>query len=99
MREGVVAGREEDWTGTRGQEQTFNPQALRIDSDEAYRAAAKASADFAKKNPDIPVLFVLEQTPRFPNLAWRVLWGETIGASHFSAFVDASTGLFLQAFH
>lgn len=96
IREGVLAGREETWNGPRGQQQPFNPQALHVDSDEAYGAAVKESADFIKKNPDLPVLFLLEQTPRFPNLAWRVIWGETLGSSRYSVFVDASTGRYLQ---
>ena len=96
IHEGVLAGREETWSGPHGQEQPFNPQALHIDSDAAYTAAAKESADFLKKNPSLPILFLLEQTPRFPNLAWRVIWGETFGSSHYSVFVDASTGRFLQ---
>jgi hypothetical protein len=96
IREGVLAGREEAWSGPRGQQQPFNPQALHVDSDEAYSAAVKESTDFIKKNPDLPVLFLLEQTPRFPNLAWRVIWGETLGSSRYSVFVDASTGRYLQ---
>jgi len=71
-------------------------QALRIDSDEAYDAAVEISADFLKKNPKVPVLFVLESTSRFPDPTWRVLWGETIGTSNYSVFVDASTGKPLQ---
>ncbi len=99
IREGVLAGREEAWSGPRGQEQPFNPQALHVDSDEAYTSAAKESADFIKKNPSFPVLFLLEQTPRFPNLTWRVFWGESIGSSHYSVFIDASTGRYLQTLH
>ena len=99
IREGVLAGREETWNGPHGQEQPFNPQALHVDSNEAYAAASKESADFIKKNPNLPVLFLLEQTPRFPNLTWRVFWGETIGSSHYSVFVDASSGLYLQTLH
>jgi len=94
--EGALAGREEPWSGPRGQERPFLQQALRIDSDEAFAAAAKVSVDYLKKNPKMPVLFLLESTPRFPNPTWRVLWGETIGTSDYSVFVDASTGNPLQ---
>jgi hypothetical protein len=99
IREGVLAGREETWSGPRGQEQPFNPQALHIDTTDAYTTASKKSTDFIKKNPNLPVLFQLEQTPRFPNLTWRVFWGETIGSSRYSVFVDASTGVYLQTLH
>jgi hypothetical protein len=97
VHEGAFAGREESWSGPRGQEHPFLQQALRIDSDEAFEAAAKVSIDYLKKNPKMSVLFLLELTPRFPNPTWRVLWGETIGASDYSVFVDASTGRVLQS--
>jgi hypothetical protein len=96
VHEGALAGREEPWSGPRGRERPFLQQALRIDSDEAFAAAAKVSGDYLKKNPKMPVLFLLELTPRFPNPTWRVLWGETIGTSDYSVFVDASTGKPLQ---
>ncbi len=97
VHEGALAGREEPWSGSRGQERPFLQQALRIDSDEAFTTAVKTSADYLKKKPKGTVLFVLESTPRFPNPTWRVLWGETIGTSDYSVFVDASTGRYLQS--
>jgi hypothetical protein len=96
VHEGALAGREEPWSGAHGQERPFLQQALRIDSDEAFTAATKVSTDYLKKNPKTTVLFVLESTPRFPNPTWRVLWGETIGTSDYSVFIDASTGKYLQ---
>lgn len=96
VHEGALAGREEPWSGPRGQERPFLQQALRIDSDEAFTAAARVSVDYLKKSPKMAVLFLLESTPRFPNPTWRVLWGETIGTSDYSVFVDASTGKALQ---
>jgi hypothetical protein len=49
-----------------------------------------------KKNPDKPILFILEKTRRFPDLTWRIVWGESVGLSDFSVFVDASTGKYLE---
>jgi len=96
VHEGVLAGREESWSGPRGQERPFFPQALKVDSDEAFATAAQKSSDYIKKNPDMAVLFLLEFTPRFPNPTWRVIWGESMGTSDYSVFVDASTGQYLQ---
>jgi len=96
VHEGALAGREEPWSGPHGQERPFLQQALRIDSDEAFTTAVKASPDYLKKKSKGKVLFVLESTPRFPNPTWRVLWGETIGTGDYSVFVDASTGRYLQ---
>jgi len=92
LHKGVFALQEESFSGTRGQAKPWNTQALRIDSDEAYQTAVKKSADYIKKNPTMPVSFLLETTPRFPNTVWRVIWGESVNTSNYSIFVDASTG-------
>lgn len=80
----------------RGQARPWPIQALKIDSDKAYEVALGKSAEYVKKNPDKPVTFLLEQTTRHPNLAWRVIWGTSVGTSNYSVYVDASTGLYLE---
>ena len=96
VREGVLRGPEETWSGPTGQAQPFPQEMLKIDSDEAYATAAKESREFLKKNPDIPVHFLLEFTPRFPLPAWRVFWGQTLGSSQYTVFVDCTSGKYLQ---
>jgi hypothetical protein len=97
--EGVLPGREESWSGSSGQARPFLHQMLKVDSDAAYATAANESKPYLKKNPNAPVHFLLEYTPRFPNPAWRVFWGETLGSSDHSVFVDCSTGRYLQTLH
>ena len=43
--------------------------------------------------------FLGKFTPRFPDTTWRVVWGESVGTSDYSVFVDASTGQFLERMH
>ncbi len=74
---------------------TFEIAALRTDSDAAYKTAVEKSAEYVKKHPDTPVIFHLEMSNRFPNLAWRIIWGTSIASSDYSVFVDATTGEFL----
>lgn len=93
---GPFGGPEESYTGPRGQISPFPIQALKIDSNEAWKTAMEKGADYAKKNPDKPILFLLENNKRFPNATWRVIWGESVGTSNFSIFVDASTGAYLE---
>src|SRR5438876_151399 len=31
-----------------------------------------------------------------PDLTWRVIWGDSVGTSNFSVFVDATTGEYLE---
>jgi hypothetical protein len=98
LHKGVFAGLEQGWAGPTGQETPFEIAAIRIDSDQAYEAALKHpdAIAYVQKFPDKPVMFLLEKTRRFPDLAWRVVWGESISTSEYSAFIDATTGTFLE---
>jgi hypothetical protein len=96
LHKGVFAGLEEAYSGPRGQAKPFLIAALKTDTDEVYKTALAKSTEYVKKNPDKPVNYLLELTPRFPNPAWRVIWGESVGTSNYSIFVDASTGDYLQ---
>jgi uncharacterized protein YceK len=96
LHKGVFAGLEEGWSGPHGTSTPFLIAAVKTDSDEAYQTALKKGADYDKKHPDMPMAFLLEKTDRFPNPAWRVIWGTSPGTSSFSVFVDASTGVYLQ---
>jgi hypothetical protein len=98
LHKGVFALGEEGWSG-RGPSKPFSIQALKIDSDAAYETAVKKgkkAAEYIKANPDKNVVFLLEQTNKFPSLTWRVIWGESVGTSNYSVFVDASSGEYLE---
>ncbi|MBK5295497.1 MAG: hypothetical protein JJE04_27940 [Acidobacteriia bacterium] len=99
LNKGIYSGSDENYSGPRGQNAAFPMQALKIDSDAAHETAAKKGADYSKKHPDIPITMVLENIKQFPNPVWRVLWGQSIGTSNFSIYVDASTGDYLQTMH
>lgn len=100
LHKGPFAGPEEAWSGPRGVATPFLIAAVKKDSDEAYQTAMSDpkthAADWDKKNPGKPITILLEKTNKFPDPAWRVVWGESVGTSSFSVFVDASTGLYLE---
>ena len=96
LHKGVFSGLDESYSGPRGQAKPFNILALKTDSDQAYKTALEHATEYVKKNPNMPISFVLEMTTRFPDAAWRVVWGESVSTSNFSIFVDASTGKYLQ---
>jgi hypothetical protein len=98
LHKGVFAGQEESYSPSR-QMLPFLTAAIKVDSDEAYGTAIGKSEEYLKKNPNKPVNFVLEQTPRHPDLTWRIFWGETVGTSDYSVYVDATTGQFLERVH
>jgi len=93
LHKGVFGGLEEAWSGPRGQSQPFLPAALKIDTPEALQTAILKSKDYLNKSGAKPqVTYLCELTSRFPDPVWRVLWGESVSASEWSVFVDASTG-------
>lgn len=96
LHKGPFAGPEESYSGPRGQERPFLTAAFKIDTDAAWETASKKSEDVIKKAPDTNIIFLLESTPRFPNPAWRVVWGDSISSSGYSVFVDATSGQFLE---
>ena len=95
---GVFNGPEETYRPN-NQVKPFLVAALKSDSDDAYKAAVAKSKEYMEKNPTMPVSIQLELTPRFPDLAWRVIWGESVGTSNYSIFVDATTGVYLSTAH
>jgi hypothetical protein len=98
LHEGVFGGPEESYTA-RGDVSPFAIASIKVDSDEAFTTAAAKGADYMKKNPAKPVIFLMELGKRFPDVTWRVIWGDSVGTSDFSIFVDGTTGKYLQTMH
>jgi hypothetical protein len=99
LHEGVFGGLEESYSGPRGPGFPFPIAAIKVDSDQAYDIAAAKSQDYIKKHPGMPISFLLEQTNRFPDLTWRVIWGQSAAASDYSVFVDATLGKYIEKVH
>jgi hypothetical protein len=99
LHKGVFAGSDQSWSGSSGAEKPFPMAAIKVDSDEAYQTALKKGAEYDKKNPGKPIIFLLEANNQFPDASWRVIWGESVGTSNFSIYVDASTGGYLGTIH
>jgi hypothetical protein len=98
LHQGVFAGAEESSSG-HSASSPFEISAIRIDSDEAYQTAAKKSQEYIRKNPGKPVSFLLELNKRYPDVTWRVIWGESVATSDYSVFVDATTGALVAVVH
>ncbi len=95
---GVFGGSVDTWTPSTsgGMPKPFLIQNFKKDSIDAFAVAIKKGAEYAQKHPDMPVNFLCEWTSRFPDPAWRVIWGPSISMSNYSIFVDAATGDFLS---
>ncbi len=99
LHKGVFAGQPEAWSGAHGADSPFPMIAVKIDTDAAYQTALAQAGDYDKKNPGKPISFTIEKITRFPDPVWRVIWGESVGTSNFSVYVDASTGAFQEKMH
>ena len=96
LHQGVFGGPEEDLSA---QAQPFLIAAVKVDTDAAYKTALGKAGDYDKKNPNLTISMVLEKISKYPNPAWRMVWGESLGTSGLSVFIDASTGEFLETLH
>jgi hypothetical protein len=96
IHQGVFGGVEESYRGPQGQSMPWPVQAFKVDSTKAYEVAVEKSADILKKNPELPITFLLEQTSRHPYLTWRVIWGTSVATSGYSVHVNAATGEFVE---
>jgi hypothetical protein len=82
-----------------GSSKPFLIAAVKTDSDAALTTAKTKAVEYDKKHPGMPITFLLEETDKYPDPAWRVIWGESVGTSGFSIFVDAMTGTYLSTMH
>jgi len=96
LHKGVFAGPEQGWSAARGNQTPFLMAAVKVDTDKAFETALKNGAEYDKKNPDRPILILLEKNTKFPNPVWRFVWGESLGTSNFSIFIDTSLGDFME---
>lgn len=99
LHQGVFGIGEEAWSGSSGANTAFDFRAVSVDSSAAYKTADEKAADYDKQHPGMPISFQLERTQKFANPVWRVIWGESVGTSNFSIYVDASSGTYLEKMH
>ena len=98
IQEGVFPGPEESYCPSVGAK-PFLIAALKTDTDAALKIAEGKSAEFMKKNPGMRINFLLEMGSKHANPTWRVIWGDSVGTSGHSVFVDAFNGVYLETRH
>jgi hypothetical protein len=99
LHKGVYGIGDEAWSGRSGANIAFDIRSASVDSTTAYKTADEQAKDYDQKHPGMAISFLLEQTPQFTTPAWRVIWGDSVGTSAFSVYVDASQGKFLSKMH
>ncbi len=101
MHQGINGAKGEPWAPGRGSESPFAIAAAKFDSDQAHEAALKQprTAEYAAKNPDMPITYQLAQNKGYNNAVWRVIWGTSVASSSFSVLIDATTGTYVETLH
>jgi hypothetical protein len=101
LHKGVFQTADDVFSGSKDVTHPFLIAAVKADTDAVYQTAKSQpkAIEYDKKFPGKPITILLEKNDRFPDPVWRVIWGESVGTSNFSIFVDASTGGFLEIMH
>ncbi len=95
LHQGVFSQGEQAFSGG-GVDAPFDIRGASIDSVAAYQTALEKAQDYDKQHPGTPISFQLEKISKFSTPVWPVIWGESVGTSSFSIYVDASLGKFLE---
>jgi hypothetical protein len=95
---GDVSPRVEDtYSAGNASTQVFNMQFLKFDSDKALEVAQKHGGDKQlEKEPDTPILYVLDWNRQTNELVWHVIYGTDRDSAKLRVAVNASTGEFLR---
>jgi hypothetical protein len=90
----VFAGPQQSYDGA-----SFPIAAVKKDTESTYQTALAKAGKAAERDAGKPVLILLEKNAKYPDPAWRIVWGESVSTSSISVFVDASTGEYLDTMH
>jgi len=94
---GISPGSEDSFSPNNTSTAPFDLVYLKIDSDQALETAQKhGGAALLKKDPDLPVNFMLNWEPRRQLLLWHVNYGKNSNEPDLSVVVNATTNEFVR---
>jgi hypothetical protein len=94
---GISPGNEDTYSPTNSSTRVFDSAFLKVDSDKALEVAQKHGGDkILQKNPDNPILFVLNWDGANNELVWHVIYGNSPEDAKLRVAVNASNGEFLR---
>ena len=86
---------EDTYSPTNSSTLIFNVQFLKVDTDKAFAVAQQHGGDkLLEKEPDTPVLYVLDWNRLTNELLWHVIYGTNRETAKLRVAVNASTGDF-----
>ncbi len=94
---GISPGTEDNYSPTNSSTQVFDIAFLKVDSDKALEMAQKHGGDkLLEKDPDAPILYVLDWSRPTNELIWHVIYGNSRDNARLTVAVNASTGEFIR---
>lgn len=77
--------------------QTWDPNFLKIDTDQAYSVAQQhGGKQLQEKDPKIGISYLLDFDPLTSQLRWHVIYGDGGSSGRLTVMVDATSGEFLR---
>jgi len=94
---GISPGNEDSYSPSNASTQIFDIGFLKVDSDKALEAAQKHGGDKAlEKDPDTPILYMLDWNHTTNELTWHVIYGTSRDDSKLRVAVNGTTGEFIR---
>jgi len=91
----ISHGVEDNYSPTNSSTQVFNVQFLKTDTDKAFSIAQQHGGDkLTSKDPDTPVLYILDWNRQTNELLWHVIYGTDRETAALRVAVNATTGEF-----
>ncbi len=94
---GISPGNEDSYSPTNASTQIFDIGFLKIDSDKAFELGQQHGGDkLLEKNPDTPILYVLDWSHATNLLIWHVIYGTSRDDAKLIVDVNGTTGEFIR---
>jgi hypothetical protein len=94
---GISPGNEDSYSPSNSSTQTFDIGFLKVDSDKALEVAQKHGGDkVLEKDPDTPILYVLDWNHTTNELTWHVIYGTSRDDAKLRVAVNATSGEFIR---
>jgi hypothetical protein len=91
----ISHGVDDTYSPTNSSTQIFNVQFLKVDTDKAFTVAQEHGGEkLLQKEPDTPVIYILEWNRQENLLLWHVIYGTDRETAKLRVAVNASTGEF-----
>ncbi len=94
---GISPGSEDTYNPSNSSTQVFDIAFLKIDSDKALEVAQKHGGEkVIEKNPDTPLLYVLDWSRATNELVWHVIYGTSRDDARLRVAVNASSSEYIR---